>query len=174
MMKGLTLFEVLVSLLIFSIVAMGLGYAVIAGKSALFVSDIPTQLRQNVLFSLMPMVRALRQTAPAKINIGEGASSTSITFQLPHDNNGDGVIVDTAGNVEWGPNAITYARNAASQLTRTCAGVTSVIAPNITSLQFSRPVGNDTLLQIDITASKTDSQGKLYQDTDQAIIKMRN
>ena len=63
-MKGLTLFEVLVSLLIFTIIAVGLGYAVVAGKSALFVSDIPTQLRQSVLFGLMPMVRELRQTAP--------------------------------------------------------------------------------------------------------------
>jgi Tfp pilus assembly protein PilW len=174
MMKGLTLFEVLVSLLIFTIIAMGLGYAVIAGKSALFVSDIPTQLRQNVLFALMPMVRELRQTAPAKINIGEGAVSNSITFKLPHDNNGDGVVVDTLGNVEWGASTITYARNGASQLTRTYAGVTSVIAPNISVLQFTRPVGRDLLLQIDLTAQKTDSQGKLYQDSEQVIVKMRN
>jgi prepilin-type N-terminal cleavage/methylation domain-containing protein len=173
-MKGLTLFEVLVSILIFSIVAMGLGSAVVAGKSALFVSDIPTQLRQNVLFALMPMVRELRQTAPAKINIGEGATSNSITFKLPNDNNGDGVIVDNIGNIEWGVNSITYARNGAGQLTRTCAGVTKVVAPNISSLQFSRPVGKDTLIQIDITAQKTDNQGKLYQDADQVIVKMRN
>ena len=177
-MKGLTLFEVLVSLVIFSIIAMALGYAVVAGKNALFVSDIPTQLRQNVLFALMPMVRELRQTAPGKINIAVGASSNSIIFKLPHDNNGDGVEVDSAGKVEWGVNTITYARNGASQLTRTCGGVTSVIAPNIAVLQFSRPAGQvgdkETLLQIDLTAQKTDNQGKLYQDTDQVILKMRN
>jgi len=172
-MKGLTVFEVLVSILIFSIIAMGLGYAVIAGKSALLVSDIPTQLRGNVLFALMPMVRELRQTAPAKINLGEGASANSVTFKIPHDNNADGVVVDNVGNIEWGQN-ITYACNGLGQLTRTSGGVTAVIAPNITTLQFSRPTGEDALVQIDITVAKADGQGRLYQDTEQAILKMRN
>jgi len=162
-----------VALLIFSIIAMGLGYAVVAGKNALFVSDIPTQLRQNVLFAVMPMVRELRQTAPAKINLGEGAAGSSITFKLPHDNNDDGVVVDDIGNIEWGQD-ITYALNGSSQLTRTSEGVTLVIAPNISALQFSRPAGEDALMQIDITVQKVDSQNNLYQDTEQAIIKMRN
>ena len=172
-MKGLTVFEVLISILIFSIIALGLSSAVVAGKNALLVSDIPTQLRQNLLFALTPMVRELRQTAPAKINLGEGASSNSITLKIPHDNNSDGVVVDNAGNIEWSGN-ITYARNGAGQLTRTYAGVTSVVAPNIATLQFSRPVGEDALMQIDITVQKADAQGTLYQDTDQAVIKMRN
>jgi hypothetical protein len=171
-MKGITILEALISVLIFSIIAVILGYAVVAGKNALFVSDIPTQLRQNLLFAIMPMVRELRQTAPAKINLGEGASSNSITFKIPHDNNADGVVVNNAGSIEWG-NDITYARNNSGQLTRTSGGVTSVIAPNISTLQFSRSVAQDTLIQIDITVQKT-GQGKLYQDTDQAIVKMRN
>jgi prepilin-type N-terminal cleavage/methylation domain-containing protein len=173
-MKGLTIIEVLVSVLIFSIVAMGLGSAVVVGKSALFVSDIPTQLRGNVLFALMPMIRELRQTAPGKlVGLGEGASSNAITFKIPHDNNVDGVVVDNIGNIEWGQN-ITYARNGLSQLTRTSGVVTSVIAPNIATLQFSRPTGEDALIQIDIIVQKADSQGKLYQDAEQAIVKMRN
>ena len=172
-MKGLTIFEVLVSVLIFSIIAMGLGSAVVAGKRALFVSDIPTQLRQNVLFAIMPMTRALRQTAPAKINLTEGASSNSITFKVPHDNNSDGVVVDNIGNIEWGQD-ITYARNGLGQLTRTQGNLISVIAPNIATLQFSRPVADDALIQIDITVQKADGQGRLYQDAEQAIVKMRN
>ena len=172
-MKGLTIFEVLIAILIFAIIAVGLGFAVVAGKNALFVSDIPTQLRQDVLFAIMPMVRELRQTAPAKISLGEGASSNSITFKIPHDNNGDGVVVDNIGNIEWGGN-ITYARNAGGQLTRTFGGVTSLIAPNISTLQFSRPTGEDALIQIDLIVQKTDARGRLYQDTEQAIVKMRN
>jgi len=172
-MKGMTIFEVLVSVLIFSIIALGLGFAVVAGKSALFVSDIPTQLRQNVLFAIMPMVRDLRQTASAKINLTEGASSSLVTFKIPHDNNADGVVVDSIGNIEWGQD-ITYARDGLGQLTRTFAGVPAVIAPNVSALQFSRPVGDDALIQIDITVQKTDSRGNLYQDAEQAIVKMRN
>lgn len=172
-MKGLTIFEVLVSVLVFSIIAMGLSSAVVAGKSALFISDIPTQLRQNVLFAIMPMARELRQTAPAKINLPEGASSNAITFKVPHDNNADGVVVDSIGNIEWGED-ITYARNGLGQLTRTYGGTTSVIAPNIATLQFSRPVAQDALIQIDITVQKSDSQGMFYQDTERQIVKMRN
>lgn len=172
-MKGLTIVEVLVSVLIFSIIALGLGYAVVAGKNALFVGDIPTQLRGNVLFALMPMVRELRQTAPAQINLGVGASSNSVTFKIPHDNNADGIVVDNSGTIEWSGD-ITYMCNGLNQLTRTFGGTTSVVAPNITSLQFSRPVAIDALMQIDITVQKTDNQGNLYQDTEQAIIKMRN
>lgn len=175
MKKGLTLIEVLVALVIFSIIAMGIGYAVVAGKSALFVSDIPTQLRQDVLFALLPMVRELRQTAPARINLMEGATSSSVTFKIPHDNSlpPDGVPVDTIGNIEWGQD-ITYARDGAGQLIRTYAGTTKVVASHITALQFSRPAGNDAIIQIDVTVQKAGGQGNLYQDTEQAIVKMRN
>jgi hypothetical protein len=165
-MKGLTLFEVLVSLLIFTIIATGLGYAVVAGKSALFVSDIPTQLRENVLFALMPMTRELRQTASSKINLGEGTSANTVTFKIPRYNASTATLV-------WGQD-ITYARNGSGQLSRTSAGVTKVIAPNIATLTFSRPVGEDALIQIDITVAKADGQGNLYQDVERQIVRMRN
>lgn len=167
-MKGLTLFEVLVSLLIFSIIALGLGYAVVAGKSVLLVSDIPTQLRQNVLFALMPMVRELRQSASSTFlaSFEEGTSSDSLRFQVSRYNIGTSVI-------DWGE-PIIYARNGLNQLVRTCGGTTLVIAPNVTTLLFSRLAGEDALIQIDITVSKLDGQGNLYQDSVQQIVKMRN
>ncbi len=161
------------AILIFSIVAMGLGSAVVAGKNALLVSDIPTQLRQNVLFALMPMVRELRQTAASKISLADGASSSSITFKLPYDIDADEDVVDDIGNIEWGQD-IVYSVDGAGQLIRTSAGTTSVIAPNIATLQFSRLAGEDALLQIDITVAKEDGQGNLYQDAEQATVKMRN
>ncbi len=174
-MKGLSLFEVLVAILIFSIIAMGLGSAIVAAKNALFVSDIPTQLRQNLLFALFNMAHELRQSAPSKINITEGVSAAAITFKKPQDDDipADGVVVDSIGNIEWGPE-ITYARDGANQLIRTSGVSSLVIAPNITALQFSRPTGEDALIQIDITAQKADGQGAVYQDTEQMLIKMRN
>lgn len=159
-------------MLIFSIITVALGLAVVAGKNALFTNDIPTQLRQNLLFAIVSMDRELHQTAPSKTNIGASSSSNSITFQIPHDNNADGLTVDTAGNTEWGTN-ITYARNGSNQLTHTQAGVTSIISSNISALQFSRPTGQDNILQIDITAQGSNSTGN-WQDAEQAIIKMRN
>lgn len=175
MKKGLTLIEILVALLIFTVIAVGFGYAVVAGKSSLFVSDIPTQLRQDVLFTLLPLVRELRQTAPAKINLTEGSSASTVTFKIPHDDDipADGVAVDAIGNIEWGQD-ITYALDGSGRLIRTYAGNSSVVAGDISSLQFSRPAGNDAIIQIDVTAQKADGQGNLYQDSEQAIVKMRN
>ena len=172
-MKGFTIVESLISGLILSVIMIALGFTMVVGKGVLFTSDIPTQLRQNILFALTSMTRELRQTAPAKTNLGAGASSNSIVFKIPHDNNGDGTVVDSLGNIEWS-NDITYARNGAGQLTRISGGVTSIIAPNISTLQFSRPVGEDSIIQIDITARKTDPLGRVLQDAEQAILKMRN
>ncbi|MFA5092380.1 MAG: prepilin-type N-terminal cleavage/methylation domain-containing protein [Candidatus Omnitrophota bacterium] len=171
-MRGFTILESLISILIFSIITIALGLGVVAGKNSLFTSDVPTQLRQNVLFGIVSMSREIRQTAPAKTNISSDSSSSSITFQIPNDNNSDGSIVDTLGNIEWGTN-ITYARNGANQIIRTQNGVSSVIAANITALQFSRPAGEDNLIQIDITAQRTNNTGN-WQDAEQAIVKMRN
>ena len=145
---------------------------VVTSKNALFTTDIPTQLRQNLLFAIISMDRELRQTSPSKTNINASSSSNAITFQIPRDNNGDGYTVDANGNTEWGTN-IAYARNGANQLTRTQTGVTSIISSNISALQFTRPAGEDNILQIDITAQGSNNTGN-WQDTEQAIIKMRN
>jgi prepilin-type N-terminal cleavage/methylation domain-containing protein len=171
-MRGLTLVEILVAILIFSIIMIAIGLTVVAGKNALFTSDTPTQLRQNLLFSIMSMSRELRETTPSKTNLAEGASSNSITFQVPFDNNADGLIVDAVGNIEWSSN-ITYSLNGTGQLIRTQEGATSIISPNIATLQLSRPVGRDKIIQIDIAAQKVNSTGN-WQDSEQAILKMRN
>lgn len=171
-MRGLTLLETLISLLIFSIVMIALGLSVVVGKNSLFTTDAPTELRQNVLFALTSMSRELRETSGAKTNLGAGTSSNSITFQIPNDNNADGQVVDNIGNIEWGSN-ITYARDGTGKITRTQGGVTSVIAPNISFLQFSRTTANDILIQIDITAAKNNNTGN-WQESEQAVLKMRN
>lgn len=171
-MKGFTVFETLISMLIFSIIAVAIGLAVVAGKEALFTSDIPTQLRQNLLSAIVSMNRELRQTAPSKTNLGSDSSSNSITFKIPHDNNGDGSTVDAIGSIEWGED-ITYARDGSNRLIRTQAGATSIISSEISALQFSRPADEVNILQIDITAQGTNNAGTWF-DTEQAIIKMRN
>jgi hypothetical protein len=179
-MKGLTIFEVLIAVLIFSVIALGLGYTVVAGKSALLASDVPTQLRQNVVFAIMSISRDLRQADSAHITIVNSAPCNSITFRIPQDNNADGLVIDSAGDIEWSQ-YITYTCNGADQLLRTVDGVSSVIAPNITALGFSW-LTEDALLQIDITAQKKDAgghlsldaQGNAYEDTERSVVRIRN
>jgi hypothetical protein len=47
-----------------------------------------------------------------------------------------------------------------------------VLGNNIVSLQFTRT--EDKLIQVDIIARKTPRLGQQLQDTEQAVIKMRN
>jgi len=171
-MKGLTLVETLISILIFSIVMIAIGLAMVAGKNSLFISDTPTQLRQNILISIMSLSRELRKTAPAKTNLASGASSNSITFKVPFDNNADGVVVDAIGNIEWSSN-ITYSLNGLNQLIRTQNGSTTIISPNIATLGFSRPIGEDKIIQVDIATQKINNAGN-WQDQEQVKLKMRN
>ena len=172
-MKGFTITEALVSILIFSIIVVALYLGLATGQRLWFTGDTTTELRQNVLLGIIPLTRELRQSAPAKTSLSAGTSGSSITFKIPNDNNGDGSTVDNAGNIEWSSD-ISYARDGSNQLIRTQAGASSIISQNISALEFSRPSGEDLILQIDITARKNDAQGILIQDTEQAVIKMRN
>jgi len=173
-MRGFTVFETLISILIFSIITLALGMAVVAGKNSLFTSDAPTQLRQDVLFAILSMSRELRQSASAQIiNPQEGESSNSITFKIPRYNTTTGAIV-------WGQE-IKYECNGCSstvpgQLTRKLeTGTPSVIAPNII-LPGGKPLFDRKeigLINIDINAKKVVGQ-KYYEDEETAKVKMRN
>ena len=92
---------------------------------------------------------------------------------MPNDNDGDGDVLDASGNIEWSGN-ITYALNVNSQITRTASGVVSVLANNIVSLRFTRPVTPIDILQVDITSRKTSATRRQIQETGQIEIKMRN
>jgi hypothetical protein len=80
-------------------------------------------------------------------------------------------VVDDFGSIEWSGN-ITYSRNAANQLIRTFAGTNTTLANDITSLQFQRT--QERIIQVDITAQKTTPLGRQVNDTEQAVIQMRN
>jgi len=169
-MRGFTLLETLIAILIFSVIVVAMGMTVVAGQRSLFTTDVPTQLRQSILFSLITMSKELRQTAPSKTNLASGTSSNTITFQIPHDNDADGSTVDIDGTIEWG-NSITYTLNG-NQIIRTQNGVNKILGSNISGLLFTRPSGNNTI-QLDITAQAQNNTGN-WTDTEQAIITMRN
>lgn len=172
-MKGFTLIEVIVSVSIFLVLILAVFNVMDVGRSAWFSADVSVELRQEIIKALMAMEKELKETRPAQISLGIGTSSSSLTFKIPQDNNGDGTILDSLGNVEWSGN-IVYALNASNQIIRTALGVTSILANNIVNLQFSRPTSPLQLLQIDITAQKVSAMGVSIQDSGQIMIKMRN
>lgn len=172
-MKGFTLIEVLFGVAIFLILILAIFAVMNVGIGAWFTGDVSVELRQEIIKAFTAMEKELKETRPAQISLTIGTSSPSLTFKIPQDNNNDGTILDSFGNIEWSGN-ITYALNGANEITRTASGVTSVLAHNVVNLQFSRPTSPVNLLQIDITARKVSAQGKTVQDAGQIMIKMRN
>jgi hypothetical protein len=136
-------------------------------------SDVSVQLRQELVRSFSRMELDLKKTRPAQISLGSGASSNSLTFRIPQDTNNDGTILDASGYIEWSAD-IVYALDGSGQITRTFAGTTSVVARNISSLQFTRSNSPADILQIDITASKISDAGRTMQDSSQLKVRMRN
>jgi prepilin-type N-terminal cleavage/methylation domain-containing protein len=172
-LTGFTLIEILFGVAIFSILILAIFAVMNVGIGAWFSSDVSVQLRQEIIKAFTKMEKELKETRPAQISLTIGTSSSSLTFKIPHDNNNDGTILDSFGNIEWSGN-IMYALNGANEITRTASGVTSVLARNVVNLQFSRPTSPVNLLQIDITARKVSTQRRTIQDTGQITTKMRN
>ena len=165
-MKAFTLVETLVSVLIFSIIAMSIFLVMSIGQRSWFTGDASMEVRQQIIVVLTRMNSELAETTSSQTNLTANVPATSITFHIP-----TGIVVDTLGNIVWST-PITYSRNVSNQLIRTYAGTTSIIGNDISSLQFTNT--QSRLIQIDITAQKTDNMGKVVQDIEQSIIKMRN
>jgi len=172
-MKGFTLVEILVAVGVFTILILVVFQVMDIGRSSWFIGTVSIELRQEIIRAFMRMERELKETRPAQTNLTSGTSSSSLTFRMPQDNNDDGTILDSLGNIEWSGD-ITYALNGSSQITRTASGATAILANNVVSLQFTRPASPVNILQIDITVRKTTVVGPQMQDTGQIMIKMRN
>jgi len=172
-MRGFTLIEVIVSVSIFVFMILAVFVVMDIGRSSYFTGGLAVEVHQEVMKPFMTIERELRETAPSQINLSSGNSSSSITFKVPHDNDGDGDVLDNYGNIEWSGD-ITYALNGNNQITRTASGITSVLANNIINLSFTRSVTPVDILQINVTARKTSLSGRQIQDTGGLELKMRN
>lgn len=172
-MKGFTLIEVMVSAAILLILIFALFSVMNISRSAWFGGDVSAELRQEIIKSFARMESELKETRPSQISLSSGATNASLTFKLPQDNNGDGTILDSLGNIEWSAN-ITYALNSNHEITRTFGNQTAIISRNINSLLFSRPTSPNNILLINIAAQKLSGIGRLTQDSGEITIKMRN
>lgn len=172
MKKGLTLIEILVVVGVFLILVFASFLVMGTGRSSWFTADTSAKLRQEVMRAFMVMERDLKQTRPAWIDLTTGNTSATLNFNIPRDIDGNGTVLDAFGAVEPSPQ-ITYAL-VGNQITRTISGVTTVIANDIFSLQFTRPVTPLNIIQVDITARRISGARRTMQETGQIIVKMRN
>jgi prepilin-type N-terminal cleavage/methylation domain-containing protein len=172
-MKGFTLVEVLVAVGILSFFIFSIFAVMDVGRASWFTGSLATEVHREIIKPFTIMEKELRETKASQISMGSGEASASITFKVPEDIDNDGDVLDATGNIEWSGN-ITYALNSSNQITRTASGATSILANSITSLLFTRPVSPLNIVQVDVTARKTNALRRQIQEAGQIIIKMRN
>lgn len=171
-MRGFTLIEIMVTSVVLAILVVALFLVLSIGQRSWLNADASIQLRQELARAIVVMSQELNETSPAKINLTLNNPASSITFKIPQDLNGDGSIVTATGDIEWSQN-ITYSLNAANRIQRQAsAGAATIIANNISGLQFIR-TQND-IVQINLTAGKVSDTGRLIQDTGEIVVKLRN
>lgn len=171
-MRGFTLVEIMVTSVILAVLIVALFLVLSIGQSSWLNADVSIQLRQEIARAIIVMGQELNETSPAKINITLNNPGSSIIFKVPQDLNGDGYVVTAAGDLEWSP-SIAYSLNASGQIQRAVSGgATTIIANNITALQFTR-IQND-VVRINLVASKASNTGRLAQDSGEIVVKLRN
>jgi len=170
---GFSLVETLISVSILTFLILSAFQILDVGRGSWFANDVSMELRSDIIKAFASMEKELKETRPSQISLGAGSSSASLTFKIPQDNDNSGTILDSLGGVEWSDN-ITYSRNQGNQLIRTTSTATSILANNITNLQFSRPASPADLIQIDIAVQKDSVAGQQLADIGQIIIQMRN
>ncbi len=171
--RGFTLAESMIAYTTLSVLVLGALQIMDVEWKSFQANETASSLRLQIVSTFTRMERELKSTTPTQINLAGGATAASLTFKVPQDNDADGTVLDADGNIEWSAD-IVYALNNTNQLTRTSAGATSVLANNVTNLQFTRPAAQLEVLQITLAASRATSTGRLVQDTEQVTIKMRN
>ncbi len=143
------------------------------GSSSWFTNNTAVELRSDIIKAFSKIEREIKETRPSQISLNAGNVAETLTFRIPEDVDGNNSILSLSGNIEWS-DEITYELNNSQQLIRTTSGATIILANNVVSLLFSRPVSPMDLLQVDMIVQRKSESGKQLQDLGQILIKMRN
>ena len=143
-------------------------------------------LRTGGQLAMDQMVTELRHAtraaagSPPNLTVPAAPNNTSLTFYLPADVDGNGLIVDAAGNIEWATGTpIQYQYNvAAKQLRRVADGNTRVLANDVTGVVFKDRTIDGSLnadeVSIQLTLQRTTPSGRAVSTTVNALVKLRN
>lgn len=128
------------------------------------------------------LLNATRKAAgtPPNIVIPAPPGNTSIQFYLPADLDGNGFIIDNAGNIEWDMlTPLQFQYVAAARELRQVVGVSSrVLATDVDSVMFDDQSTDATLyadeVRIRITMRRTTPRGRTVTTSSNTVMKLRN
>ena len=170
--KGYSLVEVLVTILIFSILAAAINTVLLVGESSWQTNSVRMELIQELRKATATMEDELRQTAPSAITAGptvaDGSTSTSITFFAPNGVSGN--------SIAWSANTTQFILGGtdSNQLQRIENGVTKVVAQNIATLGFSRAAATSDIIGVTLVAQKNTIKGITLTVNFAFEVQMRN
>lgn len=186
MKKGLTLTELVVAFAITGIAGTLLLGFLQQQNDFLENSVIQGDIRTKAQIALDVMANELRQAtrkaagSPPNATITDVNGNPTLTFYVPADVNGDGRIIDGAGNIEWDTvQSIQYQYNAAlKQIIRTQGAATHVIATHVNSASFQDQTSNALLnaneIRLQMTFQEQTSHRRIPTATVATVVTLRN
>ena len=167
--SGISLVEIMVTVLISSILIAGLYVALNVAKKSWEENTIRIELQQELRKATEWMKRELLEAGPTSItNVSaNGSPETYINFKMP-----SGI---TDGSIIWDSNPIQFALGGTTgtDLIRAYNG-TKIIAKNINSIEFTRQSTTPDILEVSINAQETTTNGRTLDLQTEFQIKLRN
>ncbi len=183
---GFTLVEILVASSMALVVSGVLFEFFVHHADFLDTAAMESDLRSQVQLAVDDMLKELRHATraaagtPPNISIPAAPNNTRLTCYLPGDLDGNGMIIDAAGNLEWvTANPVQYQYDAPSQQLRRIDNTgTRVLANHVSSVSFEDRSIDASLLtdevRIRLTLQDTTPHGRTLSASETTLIKLRN
>ena len=185
--RGFTFLEFLIVSSLLTVISGALAEFVSQNLQLQMLSQAQGDLRTTGYLAMNQMVTELRPAtraaagSPPNLTVPAAPNNTSLTFYLPEDLDGNGLIIDAAGVIEWVTDTpIQYQYDAGTkQLRRVVAGgATRVLANDVTQAVFKDRSIDASLsadeVSIQLTLQRSTLNGRLVSTTVSALVKLRN
>lgn len=164
--EGFSLVEAMIVMALFSFVLAGVYFSMEVGQRSWQVNEARVEVQEELRKGMDFLIYELRQTGVNGI-IDLAEDGTSITFSLPSS-------VSSSGSIVWNsasPVTIAVTNDGTENLVRTQAGVSRVLARNISDVDF---VQNGDSLDITLSAQEASANGPMFTRSFNVIVQLRN
>jgi len=159
--KGWSLFETVITLVLFSLLGLLASTVFIAGETMVEVNDSKLSLQQEARLGMTRVLKELRQAQPSSISLSQ--NNTSITFAIPQS------IDPNSGAITWSL-PITYSVGGinSAQLIRSQTGSTDT---TILANHMNTNLADPNRLQFQLDQSPNPTQVTITMGMQQTILK---
>ncbi len=166
-LAGFTLIEVLIVSFLASIIISAIFMVMSSGRTSWYDADSQISLQQELRKAMRQITEDLRQSGTSQISLpSDGNSYSNVSFYVSTG-------IDGSGMIEWSTDPINISLSG-GQAIRDDGSTTRVLANNITSLGFTRQIIAYKVVNINITAQKTSTFGRVYNASLESAISLRN